>query len=213
MAENNRGLRAVLQRPQVYLGLQRALGVRKLNRYLIDRYVRPRPDLRLLDIGCGPGTLLYSLPPVRYHGFDLNADYISFAQRRFGQNDERQFRCQRVGEEQLTETDRYDVVLAVGLLHHLDDDEARHLCQLARARLAPGGRFLTVDPCFVDGQNPLARLVISRDRGRNVRRPDEYRALTDAIFPQVTLEVKHGLLHIPYTHAIMSMSRPASPPS
>ncbi len=38
---------------------------------------------RILDIGCGPGDILDSPPPVDYYGFDLNDAYIRFARRKY----------------------------------------------------------------------------------------------------------------------------------
>jgi 2-polyprenyl-3-methyl-5-hydroxy-6-metoxy-1,4-benzoquinol methylase len=212
MSEDNSGLLGILRRPQVYLAFQRALGLEKMTRYLIEHHVRPRAGMTVLDIGCGPGTLAFSLPGVRYDGFDLNPEYIEFARRRFGGSGQHRFWCQRVGEEAIAGSEgRYDVVVAFSLLHHLDEDEARHVAHLARARLAPAGRFVTVDPGFVEGQHPVARFLASRDRGRNVRRPEEYKALASAVFPVVKLDVQHGLLRLPYTHVIMEMTaEPAS---
>lgn len=39
----------------------------------------------------------------------------------------------------------FDIVLVVGVLHHLDDTEALQLCQLAQAGLKSGGTLITLD--------------------------------------------------------------------
>jgi SAM-dependent methyltransferase len=47
----------------------------------------------------------------------------------------------------------YDIVMAFGVLHHLDDAEGRELFRGARRALKPGGRFVTLDtPSFRNNQ-------------------------------------------------------------
>lgn len=62
----------------------------------------------------------------------------------------------------------FDIVLASGLLHHLDDEAVGELMQLVRLALRAGGRFAAIDPVMVSGQNRIARALIERDRGLNV---------------------------------------------
>jgi 2-polyprenyl-3-methyl-5-hydroxy-6-metoxy-1,4-benzoquinol methylase len=61
MSENNRGLRSLLQHPDVYLALQWALGLKRLHAYLIRRFVRETPGFRILDIGCGTSSIMGSI--------------------------------------------------------------------------------------------------------------------------------------------------------
>jgi hypothetical protein len=94
----------------------------------------------------------------------------------------------------------------LGVLHHLDDDVAKTVIQTALQALKLGGRLLTVDPCFEKGQNPIAKFLISQDRGQNVRTKHEYSALVEGQFDQAAIEVNH-LSWIPYTHCIMECTR------
>src|SRR6516165_10480937 len=139
----------------------------------VSEYVRPVPGEKLLDIGCGPGDILEALPAVDYLGFDINPKYVQAAQKRFGRRG--RFFSGDVG---LTAIDReaasFDLVLATGVLHHLDDNHAVSLFKVARRALKPGGRLITYDGCFVAGQPKLARFVVSRDRGQYVRESAEY---------------------------------------
>jgi SAM-dependent methyltransferase len=206
MAEVSTGLYSVLSRPEVYLMLQRTLGSGRLYKHLLSEVVKPRPGMRVLDIGCGPGDILQLLRNVDYDGFDLSRKYIEFASRRYRDRPNHRFWCKRVGDEPVGDGDRYDLVMAIGVLHHLDDGEVRHLCSVARDRLAPGGRFVTADCCLTPEQSPLARFLIKRDRGQNVRSPDGYQALAEQVFPSVRRQVRHDLMHIPYSHTIMEMA-------
>ena len=168
----------------------------------LSEYVRPVLGEKVLDIGCGPGDILEDLPVVDYLGFDINPKYVQAAQKRFGRRG--RFFCGDVGLTAIDqETASFDLVLATGVLHHLNDDHAVSLFKLARKALKPGARMLTIDGCFVRGQPKLARFVVSRDRGQYVREAAEYEKLAAQVFPQVKSSVRHDLLRIPYTHVIL----------
>jgi SAM-dependent methyltransferase len=203
MAEITSGLRAVLNHPLIYRTMQWLVGAERLRRH-IAALVRPQPGLRVLDIGCGPADLLAHLPGVDYVGFDSSAAYIEAAQRRFGGRG--RFFQEQLRADTNLELGEFDCIVAVGLLHHLDNDSARRLFQLARQRLKPRGRLLTVDCCWAADQHRLARWLISRDRGQNVRDLEGYRALAEGQFSSVQAECRHNLLHLPYSHTLMICS-------
>jgi len=160
--------------------------------------------MNVLDIGCGPADILEYLPAVNYWGFDISVAYIQHATSRFGAKGK--FSCKMLTEEDLKELPAFDLVLALGLLHHLDDDAALALLNIAHNALKPGGRLVTIDPCLEAGQNPIARYLILKDRGQNVRTREGYAALVSTVFPEYRLEVRHSAW-IPYTHCIMECTR------
>lgn len=206
-AERRAGLYALLSRSGVYAFAQRLIGGEQSWRRYMDRIDLHAGDA-VLDIGCGPGKIVDYLPPgVSLTGFDINPNYIEHAKKTYG--DRAEFFCESVAGA-TERPPRYDVALASGLLHHLDDAEALQLFELAGAALLPGGRLVTWDPVYVDGQNPLARLLISRDRGKHVRTPDDYLALARQVFPEATGEIVDDLLRIPYTHFVMSAKKRSS---
>jgi SAM-dependent methyltransferase len=192
---------SLLSLPFVYL-LFRTLVRGDGCRIYVSEYVRPVPGEKLLDIGCGPGDILEDLPAVDYLGFDINPKYVQAAQKRFGRRG--RFFSGDVGLTTIDqEAGSFDLVLATGVLHHLDDSHALSLFGLARKALKTGGRLVTYDGCFVAGQPKLARFVVSRDRGRYVRESAEYANLASRVFPEVRSFVRHDLLQIPYTHVIL----------
>jgi dTDP-4-amino-4,6-dideoxygalactose transaminase len=156
--------------------------------------------MKVLDVGCGPADILDYLPDVDYWGFDISRDYISQACQRFGTRGK--FHCKQLQMTDFEGMPLFDVVLAIGLLHHLDDSVAINVMQLASKALKADGSLLTIDPCLDSSQNPIARFLVRNDRGRNVRDKAGYEAIAKAVFGSPRVEVRHKAW-IPYTLCFM----------
>jgi SAM-dependent methyltransferase len=201
-SDSGTGLRRLLAWPRPYELLQVAVGSHVSHRTFVRDHVRPSAGSRLLDIGCGPGHILRALPSqVAYVGLDRSPEYIAAARRDWGERGD--FVCAPVEDASL-DGRRFDIVMAMGLLHHLDDSESASVFALANAVLAPGGRFVAVDPAYVIGQPRSARWLISRDRGAYVREPEAYAGLARPWFGSVQVTVRSDLLRVPYTHAVLA---------
>jgi SAM-dependent methyltransferase len=199
------GLYFLLGRPGFYSLFQKLAWTRFGNRFF-NEFTQVRPREKVLDIGCGPGERLKTLPEVSYTGFDLNPRYIESAKHRHGAAG--RFFCGDVAEMSFeSEEGTYDLVLAHGILHHIDDQRARNLFALARAMLKSGGRLVTVDPCYCPGQSRAAHWVVSRDRGKFVRETGHYLRLASSSFSDVTSIVRHDLLRIPYSQILLRCRR------
>lgn len=197
-------VRSVLSRSWAYQSFWHAVGGEERNRVLLRDYIRAAPGDRVLDIGCGPGTMVPYLPGTDYVGIDSSSEYIERARERYPRA---RFVCQRVGEYDLVEPDCFDIVLALGVLHHLDDDEALTLFQIARAAMKPGARLITLDGVLTDDQSQVVKYLLARDRGRFVRSEADYRKIASKVFTKVESSVRHDLLRIPYTVLILTCMR------
>jgi SAM-dependent methyltransferase len=202
MGQITTGIRSLLSASWAYDALQDLLGARRSRQILLDDYIRPNVGETMIDVGCGTCAILQLLPAgVDYVGFDLSSEYIAAARQRFSGRGT--FHCMDIGAMSPGSLPLADVALAIGLLHHLEDNDVRELMRSISQRLRPGGRVVTVDPCFEPSQSKLARYLISRDRGTNVRTGSGYADLVRPFFGQVGLHVRHDLGRIPYTHAIL----------
>jgi SAM-dependent methyltransferase len=203
--QHTRGVHRLLSSPWIYRAYQRVIGARTLHRAVVA-LLDVEPGSRVLDIGCGPADLLDHLGDVEYTGFDVSDRYIRHARRRFGTRGS--FRVADVTEVDSNALGTFDVVIAHGIVHHVSDEAADRIFDVASDALTPTGRFVTVDGCFEDGQSRLARFFVSRDRGRMIRRPDQYQALAERSFGDVEVQLHRSLLRIPYTLAILRCERP-----
>jgi len=202
--ENQRtgGIYAWTRFPSLYCGFQSILGSHSARQIIVHEYIRPRPGERILDLGCGPATLLPYLGEVEYFGIDANPNHIAEAKRQHGAR--AHFHCGNVDFAAEPAPGPYDVVLCLGLLHHLDDGRVANLMRFAARRLTPEGRLVTVDPAFTPDQHWFARILARGDAGRCVRVPESYRRLAMTEFERVDAIVRHDLLRVPYTHCILT---------
>jgi SAM-dependent methyltransferase len=194
-------LSAILSFPASYRLFSKLVGGNVWRTHLAD-HVKPVAGEKILDIGCGPADILSYLPESDYTGFDISPEYIASAQKRFAGRG--RFYCQGIGLATVEqEQSSFDLVLATGVLHHLDDETAGELFKLARLALRPGGRLITYDGCYVANQSKIARWLLDHDRGKHVRTQAEYVRLASTHFHQVESHLRHDLLRVPYTHLIM----------
>ena len=195
-------LRSTLSRPNVYQAYQRFGGFHTAKLNALRQYLPIAAGSRVIDIGCGPGHMTEGLPlEVEYFGFDVDASYIEFAQRKFGRS--YSFFCRLFDEAAAGEFGPADIVMLNGVLHHMDDAVAIRTLQLARAILRPGGRIFTLDGCYCDGQSRWAKLLLDWDRGRFVRSENGYLRLGEEACLDIESHVRSDLSWVPYTFIIM----------
>jgi SAM-dependent methyltransferase len=198
-------IRSVLAAPRAYQLWWNAVGGPAWAKTLVKEYIRPGAGVRILEIGCGPGTIVRYLPKSEYLGFDLSSRYIELARKRYPPP--AKFVCERVSQFSLAERGNFDVVLALGIVHHLDDTEARQLFQIAYDALRPGAKLVTVDGVWTNDQSTIARWLLAKDRGEHVRSERQYVSIASQVFRDVRTSIRHDLLRIPYSHLILECVR------
>lgn len=199
-------IQTFLSNPHLYNATKKLLASDKTTRMFIETYLRPKPGDSMLDIGCGPADILNFLPNIKYYGFDIDAGYINAAQKRFGKKGT--FVCKNVSKAALDKNSRFDLILAKGLLHHLNNIEAVDMFELTQTHLNPGGRLITFDGCYVPNQKYLTKKFLAMDRGKYVRTKEAYVNLASRSFLNIIPTIHHDLLRIPYTILIMECSQP-----
>jgi 2-polyprenyl-3-methyl-5-hydroxy-6-metoxy-1,4-benzoquinol methylase len=196
-------VRPILNLSWAYQLFGSLIGSHEYRKTLAKEYIRARQSDKILDIGCGPGSMAPYLPRSEYVGFDANPDYLERAQRHFP---EARFVCERVSENNLPQSGYFDIVVALGIVHHLDDQEAVQLYRMAYNALKPEGRLITLDGVWAPNQSKFAKFLLRRDRGYFVRPQEAYEKLASTSFSKINPTVRHDLLRIPYTHLILECS-------
>ena len=187
-----RSVKEVLTQVPLYVGLQKAVGSDLLRYGCIDA-AGIGPGETVVDVGCGPAYYFDRFPAgITYHGFDTDAGYIDYARSKYG--DRGTFHLGIFDAHAAAEIPAPDVILMLGLLHHLDDTTAASLLELCNDVLAPGGRVVSADPTFTPDQGKLSTWMSKNDRGEHVRRPDVLAAIATKPFDRVEEKVipAHG---------------------
>ena len=206
--QSESGLLRWLKVPCLYNVFQAVVGGKALRRRIIQSHIRAKPGDKVIDIGCGPARVLQSLPAVKYFGLDISPDYIAFARRRYG--DKGTF---VVGDTRsLRDDSRFkdaDIVLAISVLHHLDDEEAADCIRFAYDALKRGGRLVCYDACWIPNQGVVSRYIMSHDRGRNIRTEQQCRQLAGKVFSNVHTWIHTKPLRIPYVIIVLECEKNA----
>ena len=170
--------------------LENALAYRLWQAPFADRKLLPlfahndlRRARRVLDVGCGPGTNTHHFAGADYLGIDFNPAYVESARRRHG----RQFVVADVTTYQVPPTQRYDLILANSLFHHIDDAGTRRILAHLATLLTQDGHVHVLDLVLPE-QPSVARLLARADRGDYPRPLEHWRGLFTAAFDPVVFE-------------------------
>ena len=188
----------LLEVAKIYSKLQGAIISPNFHKVLLNEYIQPFPNCTVLDVGCGPATILEHLPDVKYFGLDHNPKYIAAASEKYGTKGT--FICADVDQLSDYGLMTFDRIFIHGVMHHLDDESLAKLVSGLKKRLNIGGMLITFDPAFEEKQNLIAKFLAKSDRGKHVRTKEKYLEFLSFEFNVVKADLRHGLLRVPYTH-------------
>lgn len=138
---------------------------------------------RVLDVGCGPGTNTQHFAKADYLGIDFNPAYIESARARHG----REFVVADVTKYEVSREERFDLILANSLFHHIDTaSTARILAHLATL-LSDDGHVHVLD-LVLPPRPSVSRFLARADRGEHPRPLEEWRTLFTNAFEPVVFE-------------------------
>ncbi len=195
----------VLKSPRVYVSFQRAVGGAQMRDDALEQLAL-RDGEAVLDLGCGPAYYMPKLPRVDYYGFDTDTTYIEWARKQWG--DRGRFFDEPFGPQHLGALPKFDAVMMMGLLHHLDDPTADALLATIARALAPTGRVVALETVLYEGQSGFSRLLSKNDRGDFVRPPSEYRRLGFAHFEKESGRIVGGRPPVPTECYLMQLEKP-----
>ena len=146
---------------------------------------------KVLDLGSGNGHLANLFPPKSYLGIELDAGLVEVAKKNYPNH-----RFEVGNITRLNLKTKFDLVLVVGVLHHLNQaDFKKALTRISRV-LSPYGRVLIIEAIPpISRFNVLGRALRNFDRGEFVRTLRQYKTEIDNLFKVYTAEnVKGGVV-------------------
>jgi len=127
----------------------------------------------VLDMGCGTGALSYLFSQKKYLGFDIDEESIRVAKKihpgyKFQKGDATKFNLGK----------KYDLVIIIGVIHHLSNAQAAKAFSNVKKHLKKDGMAVVVEAIPpISKMNFLGRFLRFMDRGDYVRDIKDYRRL------------------------------------
>ena len=138
---------------------------------------------RVLDVGCGPGTNTAHFAHADYLGIDFNPAYIENARRRHG----REFVVADVTKYEVAPDQRFDLILANSLFHHIDTASTKRILAHLATLLSDDG-YVHVFDLVLPERPSVSRFLARADRGEHPRPLEDWRTLFSTAFEPVVFE-------------------------
>ena len=186
----------ILSNELAYDVFQTCVGSYRFRRRFLNS-IQISPRAKILELGCGTGITLETIESNQYIGIDLSQRYLEKASRRSGNSllvhgDV----CSPKTYENISTT-KTDVVLALALWHHLDDEQMIKTLESINRISSIGVSLYSLDP-FIDAETSLTASWIARnDRGKNLRSPGHLKEISEAAGFEFSYEISRRELFIP----------------
>ena len=138
---------------------------------------------RVLDVGCGPGTNTHHFADADYLGIDFNPAYIESARTRH----RREFIVADVTKYEVEPDQRFDLILANSLFHHIDTPNTTRILAHLATLLAKDGHVHVLD-LVLPPRPSVSRFLARSDRGDYPRPLEEWREIFTRAFEPVVFE-------------------------
>jgi len=195
MSQKNKGIYNLLSNTFFYSLVQRVFSGTSFREKIVRKYITKK-NVKVLDVGCGPAEILSTLPNIQYYGFDINPIFINSAKKRY--ENKGKFFCKKFTRTDIKNLPKFDHVLLLGILHHLNDKEINILISNIKKVLKKKGNIIALDNIFINNQNFIAKLLIQMDKGNNVRTKKGYLDILKNHFKKINSKIYHQKF-IPYT--------------
>jgi 2-polyprenyl-3-methyl-5-hydroxy-6-metoxy-1,4-benzoquinol methylase len=181
----------------IYDLFQVAIGGYTARRQTIVDAVGSRSSLSVLDLGCGTGIASQWLNCKHYTGIDLDPGYLDRAKSLNSKDCLFVLGCAQ-DVSTLVRDRKFDIILMIGILHHLKFEDCAPLLHDVAGLLNDGGQLIGMEPSFFVGQSWLTRTITQMDRGKNILHQEEWEQLLSECFPHTDVRVTSNLMRIPY---------------
>jgi len=196
----------IFNNPFFYRVFQSVVSKKSTSGMIEKEWINGEDSSRVLDFGCGVGQYSKLFKDQVYLGIEPIESCVQTANRFFSRENV-EF---RVGDHRtlsFLNDSSFDLILARGVIHHLNDEDYRVFLSQADRLLEPGGRLITIDPILHVKQSRISKWVVSKDRGEWVRENSDYISNLEGVFSDFRVKIYSGLLRIPYDHIFVSVRK------
>lgn len=206
--ETNQGLRNILQFSFVYDAVQRIVGATSHRNAVVKSLAIP-DGAKVVEVGCGPGRILDILGDVHYVGYDPNPRYVQSARETYKERPDCEFVVSDAPSEELYKlVSDCDVMLSLGVLHHLTDKQNREVFSMAAQAVGHKGRFVIYEPYFPEKKDMIGDFFMKRDRGMNVKQLQGWHDLAGEYFSCIKETLHSPVYLLRYSIVVLECSNP-----
>ena len=163
--------------------------------------------VKVLDIGCGPGTYVPYLLDTDYTGIDMNKENILLAKKKYLNFSNIKFIAEDVNKyflNNLVQESTFDVIFMSGVLHHLSEDMKKPILSLVPKLLKKEtGEFRAFDPVYTKELPKISKWLMSHDRGKYTLELDDYLEFIKKYFPVLEYRVESGWSRFPFPYPVI----------
>lgn len=139
-------------------------------RNLIKEYCQKNNSIypKILDLGCGPGRLTFSITENNCHviGLDISENFINYANERYWNSEIRkgtiEFQQRNFAEYGLKSNDNHqtlDIVFMQGVMHHIHGEDRTMFLNRIHEYLKPDGILIIGDEFIADYESNDERIL------------------------------------------------------
>jgi cyclopropane fatty-acyl-phospholipid synthase-like methyltransferase len=180
-------------------------GVNYRNSYVQEILEHNGESSNILDLGSGTSEIVEVFSEKHnYIGLDYSSEYLAKAKKRENNCSSFQVFKYDLSKSGWSEIVRNNVekkksidAIALGLLHHLDDQSATTLLKEVHDTIQENGSVYSVDPIITKDTTQIAKWFAKNDRGRFVRSEKDLLKLFTANGFELEINIKRNQFRIP----------------
>jgi trans-aconitate methyltransferase len=178
----------ILANRYAYSSYQYCVGGTQFRKKTILKQINQNRPRGVLDLGCGPGPTLNCIDErIGFSGVDISDEYLKLAARKRSKTNLILGDVSDIKIFEKVPSDHLDLILAMGLFHHLDDEKLRILVGNLKSSMNEKSTLVSIDPTVTNSSSKVAKWFALNDRGKHVRSPEEILAF----FPESQFKVNY----------------------
>lgn len=195
----------ILRLSFVYKAFQFVIIKSSTYKFVYQTIFKTNPNSVVLDCGCGPAQYRKIIKCKKYIGIDFNLKHIQTAKKNYPDDE---FYFGDLSNFNFKEIGNFSDILLFGLLHHLNDENAKKLIDKLIEQLESNGKIVAIDPLYVEKNSlfdAVANFIASKDQGNFVRTENEYIDIVNHKMASTNTTIYSNLLRVPFYHHIMNI--------